>query len=73
MKENKYMFTKTYCKICRSNKEIDYKDIEFLRQYIASNAKILPRSRTGNCAKHQRSINQAIKRARILALLPFIK
>ncbi len=50
---------------------IDYKDVDLLRRYIDSHAKIQPRRKTGTCAKHQRRLAVAIKRARHLALLPF--
>ena len=50
---------------------IDYKDINKLRRYVSERGKILPRRVTGICAKHQRKINLAIKRARAIALLPF--
>lgn len=50
---------------------IDYKDIDLLQRYIASNGKILPRRVTGTSARHQRMLSTAIKRARIAALLPF--
>lgn len=50
---------------------IDYKDTQFLRRFISSYAKILPRRKNGVCAKHQRKLSNAIKRARIMALLPF--
>ena len=49
----------------------DYKDIAMLRRFISERGKILPRRVTGICAKHQRKINLAIKRARAIALLPF--
>jgi small subunit ribosomal protein S18 len=51
--------------------EIDYKDTAKLRKYITERGKILPRRISGNCAKHQRSLTEAIKRARIIALLPY--
>lgn len=51
---------------------IDYKDVDLLRKFITERGKILPRRITGLTAKQQRQITQAIKRARILALLPFI-
>lgn len=51
--------------------EIDYKDINKLRKYITERGKILPRRISGNCAKHQRQLTTAIKRARNIALLPF--
>ena len=50
---------------------IDYKDINKLRKYITERGKILPRRISGNCAKHQRELTDAIKRARNIALLPF--
>ena len=52
--------------------DIDYKDVPKLRRFISERAKILPRRMTGTCAKHQRQLTEAIKRARIVALLPFI-
>ena len=52
-------------------KPVDYKDIKFLQQYIVERSKILPRRISGTCAKHQRMVQQAIKRARHIALLPF--
>jgi small subunit ribosomal protein S18 len=51
---------------------IDYKDVELLRRFITERGKILPRRVTGLTAKQQRDLTQAIKRARLLALLPFI-
>jgi small subunit ribosomal protein S18 len=50
---------------------IDYKDINKLRKYVTEKGKILPRRISGNCAKHQRMLTVAIKRARNIALLPF--
>lgn len=52
--------------------DIDYKDTAKLRRYISERSKILPRRMTGSCAAHQRQLTEAIKRARHLALLPFI-
>ena len=61
-----------YCKFCElKSKWIDYKDLRTLQTYIPERAKILPRRISGTCAKHQRQLMQAIKRARMLALLPF--
>ena len=51
--------------------QIDYKDLPRLRRYISERGKILPRRMTGNCAKHQRQLSVAIKRARAIALLPY--
>ena len=65
-------FKRKVCKICTGNIKLDYKDAQTLRKFISERGKILPRRITGTCAKHQRKIAQAIKRARILALLPFV-
>ena len=51
---------------------IDYKDTAKLRRYITERGKIVPRRISGNCAKHQRQLTEAIKRARQIALLPFV-
>jgi small subunit ribosomal protein S18 len=51
--------------------EIDYKDLNRLKKYITERGKILPRRISGNCASHQRELTVAIKRARVVALLPF--
>jgi len=60
------------CYFCQNEiKEIDYKDIQTLQRFISSYAKIMPRKRSAVCAKHQRKLAQAIKRARFLAILPF--
>lgn len=55
----------------RQSTPISYKQVEFLGQYLSKHAKIKPRRQTGNCAKHQRQLARAIKRARYMALLPF--
>ena len=60
------------CQFCADkNKEIDYKDVETLKKYITERGKILPKRITGTCAMHQREVTRAIKRARIVALLPY--
>ncbi|MFA5022062.1 MAG: 30S ribosomal protein S18 [Patescibacteria group bacterium] len=60
------------CHFCQNNiHEIDYKDSQTLRRFISSYAKIVPRKRSGVCSKHQRKLALAIKRARIMAILPF--
>ena len=59
------------CNFCSDKEGIDYKNTELLRRYITENGKIRPRRQTGTCAKHQRELARAIKRARHLALLPF--
>lgn len=63
---------KKICSFCVDKVEaIDYKDSPKLRRYITERGKILPRRISGNCAKHQRQVTLAIKRARNIALLPF--
>lgn len=64
---------RTRCRFCQEGKkEIDYKDADLLRRYISEKGKILGRRSTGTCAKHQRRLASAIKKARIIALLPFV-
>jgi len=61
-----------YCKFCEAKSQwIDHKDMKTLQNYIPERAKILPRRISGTCAKHQRMLMQAIKRARMIALIPF--
>lgn len=60
------------CPFCKSKTDPDYKDIGTLSKYLNDRAKIQGKSRTGLCAKHQRRIGVAVKRARHLALLPFV-
>lgn len=63
---------KKVCSFCVDKVEsIDYKDVSKLKKYISERGKILPRRISGNCAKHQRQLTVAIKRARNIALLPF--
>ncbi|MCX7827588.1 MAG: 30S ribosomal protein S18 [Thermanaerothrix sp.] len=60
------------CHFCVDKVEkVDYKEFDKLRKYVTERGKIVPRRVTGTCAKHQRQLTRAIKRARILALLPF--
>jgi len=68
-----YLIRKKDCYFCKKKiKEIDYKDVDLLSRYIFYTGKIMPASRTGTCAKHQRKLSVALKRARHLALLPFV-
>ena len=63
---------KKVCQFCVDKvADIDYKDVAKLRRYVSERAKILPRRITGTCAKHQRQLTIAIKRARHIAILPF--
>ena len=61
------------CNFCVDHsKAIDYKDVNKLRRFVTEKGKILPRRQTGVCAKHQRELTTAIKRARFMALLPYV-
>ncbi len=64
---------KKVCIFCGKDNVIDYKDTAKLKRYISERGKILPRRITGNCAKHQRAITVAIKRARHCALMPYVQ
>jgi len=60
------------CYFCQKGiANIDYKDTDTLKKFISSQYKILPRRKTNICAKHQKALSSAIKRARVMALLPF--
>ena len=65
---------KKYCRFKKSGiKYIDYKDPEFLKKFLNEQGKILPRRITGTCATHQRALTVAIKRARHVALMPYVQ
>jgi len=65
---------KKQCFFCTENvQDIDFKDIEFLSRFVSSQAKIIDPRYTGTCAKHQRRLARAIKRARFMALLPYVE
>lgn len=68
--------TKVYqrkgCLFCKEKMSPDYKDTETLKKYITERGKILGRAKTGVCAAHQRKLAASIKRARVLAMLPFV-
>lgn len=70
--ERRFFSRPKFCQFC-SDKEltIDYKKIDLLKRYITDDGKIRPRRQTGSCARHQRELAGAIKRARHIALLPF--
>ena len=64
---------KKVCIFCKNkNLVIDYKDVPRLRRFLSDRAKIIPRRVTGTCARHQRQLTIAVKRARHLALIPYI-
>lgn len=63
---------KKVCIFCADkNSVIDYKDVNKLKRYVSERGKILPRRITGNCAKHQRALTVAVKRARHVSLMPY--
>lgn len=65
---------KKFCRFCQRNlRDIDYKNADILKKYILDRGKISPRRITGTCAFHQRKLATAIKRARLLALLPYVE
>lgn len=70
-KKYKKSSKKKVCVFCVDKLDIDYKDVNRLRKYVTEKGKILPRRQTGVCSEHQRALAVAIKRARIMALLPF--
>ncbi len=64
---------KKVCMLCADKiEELDYKDVVRLKKFISERSKILPRRVTGTCAKHQRQVTVAVKRARQIALLPYV-
>ena len=67
-----YYRRKKICQMC-AGKSVDYKDVMIVSKYINEKGKILPRRVTGTCAKHQRIVATQIKRARMMAILPFTK
>jgi small subunit ribosomal protein S18 len=64
---------KKFCKMCIGKYHFDYKDARFLSQFLSDNGRIIPRRITGACALCQRKITTAVKRARHLALLPYVR
>ncbi len=64
---------KKVCVFCGKDNTIDYKDTAKLKRYVSERGKILPRRITGNCAKHQRALTVAIKRARHVSLMPYVQ
>jgi small subunit ribosomal protein S18 len=71
--ERRYFARPKICQFCADkNIVIDYKSYDMLRRYVTEEGKIRPRRQTGNCAKHQRELAGAIKRARHIAILPYI-
>lgn len=74
MRKPTKMQKQRHCFFCVNKfQEVDYLDVGILRRFISSFAKIVPRKRSGVCDWHQRKLSTAIKRARIMALLPFVQ
>jgi len=72
MSEYGFKRRKKICRFCDSKITfVDYKDDRLLRRYVTDRGKIVPRRISGNCATHQRAVTTAIKRARLMAFLPF--
>ncbi len=72
-KKRRIFHRRKVCRFCAdSSLVIDYKDTKTLRYFITERGKIIPRRITGTCAKHQRQLTRAIKRARTIAMLPFV-
>ena len=72
-KKRRIFHRRKVCRFCAdSSLVIDYKDVDLLKYFITERGKIIPRRISGTCAKHQRSLTQAIKRARTIALLPYV-
>jgi|FaiFalFF_MnMetaG_3_1042247.scaffolds.fasta_scaffold14363_2 small subunit ribosomal protein S18 len=68
-----FLKSRRFCRFCRERVEfIDYKDLELLAQWVTERGRIPPRRINGNCARHQKQLATAIKRARIMAILPFV-
>ncbi|MCK4968408.1 MAG: 30S ribosomal protein S18 [Candidatus Aenigmarchaeota archaeon] len=73
-KYKRFLPTKKHCYFCVNGiKEINYRDVGTLKRYLSSYATIIPRKRSGVCSKHQRKLARAIKRARFMALLPYVR
>ena len=70
-REKKYFAKRKVCRFCTEPIIIDYKDVNLLSHFITERKKIIPRRSSGVCAKHQRALASAIKRARVMALIPF--
>jgi small subunit ribosomal protein S18 len=72
-KPRRTYYRRKVCRFCADTTiAIDYKDVRTLKYFISERGKIIPRRITGTCSKHQRSLTTAIKRARTIALLPYI-
>jgi small subunit ribosomal protein S18 len=74
LRYNRRYQRRKFCRFCADKIDfIDYKDVKTLRNFVTDRGKMLAGRMTGNCAKHQRELTRAIKRARNIAILPFIE
>ncbi len=74
VKKPRRIFKKKPCRLCREKvKSIDYKNIDLLNKFVSDRGRIISPRITGNCARHQRMVANGIKRARLAALLPFVR
>lgn len=72
--KTKRIFKKKPCRLCKDNiTKLDYKETDMLKRYVSDRGKIISSRLSGNCAKHQRMVANAVKKARLAALLPFVK
>ena len=72
-RRKQFFVRRKVCRFCVDAKlAINFKDVSTLRQFVTERGKIVPRRISGNCARHQRSLTQAIKQARLLALMPYV-
>ena len=73
-RKGRKVFKKRPCRLCKDKiKSVDYKEVDLLGRFVSDRGRIITSRITGNCAKHQRMIANGIKRARLAALLPFVK
>ena len=71
--QRKFFHKRKFCKFCNdSTLKIEYKQTVLLKDFLTERGKIMPRRITGSCAKHQRELTVAIKKARVIALLPYV-
>ena len=74
IKKPRKVFKKRPCRLCKDKaKSVDYKDVALVSRFVSDRGRIISSRITGSCAKHQRMISNAIKRARLAGLLPFVK
>ncbi|MBM3245934.1 MAG: 30S ribosomal protein S18 [Candidatus Omnitrophica bacterium] len=74
-KKDKFLIMRRrVCRFCRNKvKNIDYKDIKLLESFVTEKGKITSTRSSGNCAKHQRAVAEAIKKARFISLIPYVR